>query len=77
MKTSAQRLEGVIWPLIFGGMLVGSLGFSLQRERDALGWVLVAAGACAVVAGVALIVVRSRLPGGPPSPSKIKPETLE
>ncbi len=76
MKTVAQRIESFIWPLIFGGMFIGALGFSLQRERDAYGWTLVAAGACAIVAGIVLIWVRSRLPAGPPSPS-IKPETLE
>ena len=76
MKTVAQRIEAFIWPLIFGGMFLGSLGFSLQRERDLLGWALVAAGACAIVAGVVLLLVRSRLPDGPPSPA-IKPETLE
>ena len=76
MKTRAQRIETVIWPLIFGGMLIGSLGFSLQRERDAIGWMLVVAGAGAIVVGIVLLWVRSRLPDGPPSPS-IKPETLE
>ena len=76
MKTTAARIEAFIWPLIFGGMLVGSLGYSLQRERDAIGWALVVAGACAIVAGIVLLWVRSRLPDGPPSPS-IKPETLE
>ena len=76
MKTAAARIEAFIWPLIFGGMLVGSLGFSLQRERDALGWTLVVVGGCAIVAGAVLLWLRSRLPDGPPSPS-IKPETLE
>ena len=76
MKTAAARIEAFIWPLIFGGMLVGSLGFSLQREREAIGWALVAIGACSIVVGVALVWARSRLPDGPPSPS-IKPETLE
>ncbi len=76
MKTTAQRMESFIWPLIFGGMFLGSLGYSLARERDALGWGLVAAGAVAVLAGIVLIGLRSRLPAGPPSPS-IKPETLE
>jgi ABC-type sulfate transport system permease component len=76
LKTVPQRIESVIWPLIFGGMFVGALGFSLQRERDAFGWTLVVAGACAIVAGIVFIWVRSRLPAGPPSPS-IKPETLE
>ena len=76
MKTKAQRIETFIWPLIFGGMLIGSLGFSLQRERDAIGWALVVIGGCAIVVGAVLLWVRSRLPDGPPSPS-IKPETLE
>ena len=76
MKTTAQRIESFIWPLIFGGMFLGSLGYSLARERDALGWTMVVAGGCAIVAGVVLVWIRSRLPDGPPSPS-IKPETLE
>ncbi len=76
MKTTAQRIESFTWPLIFGGMFLASLGYSLQRERDALGWTLVAVGAIAIVAGIVLVWLRSRLPDGPPSPS-IKPETLE
>ena len=77
MKTPTERIESAIWPLIFGGMFLGSLGFALQRDRDAIGWTLVVVGACAIVAGAVLVWIRSRLPDAPAKPSLIKPEPLE
>ena len=55
------RLERVIWILIYGGLIsTGLSGFA--RDAGAKGHVaLLSCGLFAVAAGVALIVVRSRL----------------
>ena len=57
-----RRFELGIWVLIFGGMGLGSLGFSLQRQGDSFGWPVLAVGLAAIVAGIVLIWVRSRMP---------------
>ena len=66
-----KTLEKWTWLLIYGGLLVLSLGLFVLRSSADTGWVLVLAGAAAVVAGVALVVARSRLPDIPEPP----PET--
>lgn len=53
-------LDKLIWVLIFGGMLAGSLGLSMQRGGAALGWLVTVVGGVAVALGVVLILVRSR-----------------
>jgi hypothetical protein len=55
------RVETLVWVLIYGGLLVLSLGLFAQRDGAALGWGLVAAGGAAAAAGVLLIWVRSRM----------------
>ncbi|HEX7382854.1 MAG TPA: hypothetical protein VF291_00980 [Burkholderiaceae bacterium] len=59
------RLDALIWSLIYGGAIVLCLGVFMLREFGAaeggpLATGLFAAGGLAAVAGVALIVVRSR-----------------
>jgi membrane associated rhomboid family serine protease len=55
------RLERVIWILIYGG-LISTVLSGFARDAGAQGHVvLLACGLFAVAAGVALIVVRSRL----------------
>ena len=66
-----KTIEKWTWLLIYGGLLVLSLGLFVLRSSADMGWVLVLAGAAAVVAGVALVVARSRLPDIPEPP----PET--
>ena len=56
-----RRFERAIWVLIFVGMGVGALGFSLQRQGEAFGWAVLAAGLVAIAAGIVLIWVRSRM----------------
>ncbi|HZE91163.1 MAG TPA: hypothetical protein VE029_05555 [Rhizobacter sp.] len=63
MKTST--VEALVWVLVYGGGLTAALGLSVQRAGNALGHVLVTAGALAVVLGVALIYVRSRMKDSP------------
>jgi hypothetical protein len=60
----AATLERLIWVLIFGGMLLFTLGLFVGRGGgDALAWVMLAVGAAAVVVGVVLVFVRARMPG--------------
>ena len=69
----AKRIENWIWPLIYGGLLLLSLGLFVWRSSAglAMGWVLVIAGVAAAGAGVLLVVARSRMPEKPETP----PET--
>jgi threonine/homoserine/homoserine lactone efflux protein len=54
-------VEAWVWILIYGGMLVLSLGLFVRRSDAALGWVLGVAGAVLVATGVLLIYLRSRM----------------
>lgn len=56
-----QRLQTLIWVLIYGGLLTLVLGLATGRTDEALGYSLGGAGAVAAAAGVALIGVRARL----------------
>jgi hypothetical protein len=53
------------WSLIFGGMLSFALGWTVRRNDAALGWVLIAASGVAVVVGIILVWIRSRMADGP------------
>jgi hypothetical protein len=54
-------VEKLIWVLIFGGLLVLSLGLFVERQNMAFGWSLVVAGGALAAAGVVLVWVRSRM----------------
>jgi hypothetical protein len=56
-----QRLQWLIWVLIYGGLLTLVLGLSMQRSDDALGWSMVTGGALLALVGAVLIFVRSRM----------------
>ena len=58
---SAARLHGVIWVLIYGGLLTLVLGLSVAPTDDEMAWLLIVGGGIAAAVGVALIVVRSRM----------------
>jgi hypothetical protein len=58
---SIQRVESLIWPLIYGGLLAVCLGWFLAPVRGPWGELLTAGGVVAAAVGVALIVVRSRM----------------
>ena len=66
-----KTVEKWSWVLIYGGLLVLSLGLFVLPGSAGMGWALVLAGVAAAVAGVALVVARSRLPETP----EISPET--
>ena len=69
----AKRIEKWIWPLIYGGLLLLSLGLFVWRRIDGtgMGWALVLIGAAGVVAGSVLVVLRSRLPNKPEVPPEL------
>jgi hypothetical protein len=58
----AATVEKLVWVLIYGGLLFGGLGLFVDREGSGLGIVMVATGALAVLAGIVLVWVRSRMP---------------
>ena len=60
---SAQRIESLIWVLIYGGMLAACLGWFLSPVRGPWGELLTTGGLGVAAAGVVLIVVRSRMKG--------------
>ena len=62
MKVRTARLEALIWVLIYGGLIGGSLGFALERSGEAYGRGVVVCGALAVAGGIVLVWIRSRLP---------------
>jgi hypothetical protein len=55
-------LDVLVWVLIFGGLLLLSLGLFVPGDRPGLQALLVAGGAIAAVAGVVLVAVRARRP---------------
>jgi hypothetical protein len=59
---TAQALETWTWVLIYGGLLLGSLGIFVLRFGADWGWVCVGLGAVLVMAGVVMILLRARLP---------------
>ena len=59
---TAKALETWTWVLIYGGLLLGSLGVFLLRYGAAWGWALVGLGVVLVAAGLVMIALRARLP---------------
>jgi len=58
---NTTKLEKLIWILIFGGLIVLSLGLFVERQDTVFGWSLVVLGGVAAAAGVVLVWVRSRM----------------
>ena len=61
LKISTGRVAALTWVLIFGGMLMLALGLVVGRSYPGLGWAIAAASIVAIVVGVLLIWVRSRM----------------
>ncbi len=53
------------WVLIFSGMLVMAVGLTVQENDAVLGWLLCASSALAIVVGIVLIWVRSKMRNQP------------
>jgi membrane associated rhomboid family serine protease len=54
-------LHTLTWVLIYGGILSVIAGFATGDQSRVWGYSLGAVGACATVAGIVLIYIRSRL----------------
>ena len=61
------RLDALAWILIYGGLFALVLGIASHDEAVIAGWSLSVLGIVAAIAGVVLIVVRSRLREPPAS----------
>ncbi len=59
MKTST--VEVLVWVLVYGGLLLLSLGLFVSRSDSLFGWLLVLAGGAVMAAGVVLIFLRARM----------------
>ena len=57
---SNKRMEVWIWVCIYAGLLLMSLGLFVVRAQAASGWLLGTLGGLLVLAGVVLVVLRSR-----------------
>ena len=63
---SHERIDRLIWILIFVGLAFIGIGVSIARSDEVIGWAFGAAGALAIVVGATLLWGRSRsrrLPG--------------
>jgi hypothetical protein len=58
---STAAIEKLIWLLIFGGLLLASLGLFVRRADTDLGMVFLLGGAALAFAGAVLIWVRSKM----------------
>ncbi len=65
-----RRLDALIWVLLFGGLLTLVLGLSITDLQAAWGGWVIAGGALAVVLGLVLFVLRSRLTAEPEDASR-------
>jgi len=61
LKRKMVGLAALTWVLIFGGMLSLALGLVVQRSDAGLGLTIVVLAAIAIVAGIVLVWVRSRI----------------
>jgi hypothetical protein len=59
-----STIDKLIWLLIYGGLLVGGLGLFVDRQGSVLGIGMAVIGAVAVLVGIVLVWVRSRMPPG-------------
>ena len=63
--STLQRLQKLIWVLIYGGLLTLVLGIATARTDASPGWVLMVGGGVVAAVGVVLIAVRARLKADP------------
>ena len=63
--STLQRLQKLIWVLIYGGLLTLVLGIATARTDAFTGWVLMVGGGVVAAVGVVLIAVRARLKADP------------
>ena len=63
--STLQRLQKLIWVLIYAGLLTPVLGIATARTDASTGWVLMVGGGVVAAVGVVLIAVRARLKADP------------
>ena len=56
----STTLDTLIWVLVFGGLLVFSVGLFVPDARPGLQLLLMGGGAASAAAGVVLVAVRAR-----------------
>lgn len=61
LNVSARRIEILTWALIYGGLISLSLGWFITPLRGPWGELLIGGGIGTAIAGVVLIVIRSRM----------------
>jgi hypothetical protein len=61
-KQAYKWLHTLTWVLIYGGVLGVIAGFATGDQSKVWGYSLAAVGACATVAGIVLVYIRTRLP---------------
>ncbi len=61
MSLSTRRVGLLVWVFIYGGLFLVSVGAALLRGASDLGGYAIGAGAVLVLAGAALVWVRSRM----------------
>ena len=74
LKLTVARIGALVWVLVYGGLLVCAVGFSLHGTDPDLGKALVVAGMLLVAVGIALIGVRARMTRTRPPRSTSHPE---
>lgn len=52
--------DKLIWPAIFGGILLTGFGWSLPADEAAIGWSIIGVGLALVLSGLVMIGLRSR-----------------
>ena len=67
MKVSTARIAVLTWVLIFGGMLTLALGLVVARTDAGLGMGIAVVSLAAIVLGVVLVWLRSRMKEDGPS----------
>ena len=61
MGGAASKVEVWIWVLIYLGLILLGLGWSVLRSDTSLGWGIAAIGVVGIVIGSVLVWVRSRM----------------
>ena len=56
-----QRIETLIWLLIYGGLICMSLGWFITPKQGPWGELMITGGIIATIVGVVLIFVRSKM----------------
>lgn len=58
---NVKKIEKWVWILVYAGLVIGGLGLAVQRSDASLGWTLTSLGGASIIAGAALIWLRSRI----------------